>query len=139
VFDPPVLPFGREIKKKGGAIAKSYQDLVFETMAETEQTDVQTVHDSLESGEDLTVLDVREPGEWEEAHIPQVKHLPRDLLKYQAEDEQLPNKDARIVIHCASGGRSALAAKSLKEMGYTNVANMEGGINAWREKGYETE
>ena len=119
-------------------MAKSYQDLVSEAKAETEQTDVQTVHDSLESGEDVTVLDVREPGEWEEAHIPQVKHLPRDLLEYQA-DEQLPNKDARIVIHCASGGRSSLAAKFLKEMGYTNVANMKGGINAWREKGYETE
>jgi phage shock protein E len=123
-------------------MAKSYQDLVSEAKAESEQTDVQTdvqtVHDSLESGEDLTVLDVREPGEWEEAHIPQVKHLPRDLLEYQA-DEQLPDKDARIVIHCASGGRSALAAKSLKEMDYTDVANMEGGINAWREKGYETE
>ena len=91
VFDPPVLPLGREITKKGGAIAKSYQDLVSEAMAETEQTDVQSVHDFLESGEDLTVLDVREPGEWEEAHIPQVKHLPRDLLEYQA-DEQLPNK-----------------------------------------------
>ena len=138
MFVPPVLPLGRKITKKGGTIAKSYQDLVSEAMAETEQTDVQTVHDSLESGEDLTVLDVREPGEWEEAHIPQVKHLPRDLLEYQV-DEQLPNKNARIVIHCASGGRCALATKSLKEMGYTNVANMEGGINAWREKGYETE
>ena len=132
------LPLGRKITKKGGAIAKSYQDLVSEAMAETEQTDVQTVHDSLESGEDLTVLDVREPGEWEEAHIPQVKHLPRDLLEYQV-DEQLPNKNARIVIHCASGGRCALATKSLKEMGYTNVANMEGGLSAWREKGYEVE
>ena len=138
MFDPPVLPLGREITKKGGAIAKSYQDLVSEAMAETGQTDVQSVHDFLESGEDLTVLDVREPGEWEEAHIPQVKHLPRDLLEYQV-DEQLPNKNARIVIHCASGGRCALATKSLKEMGYTNVSNMKGGINAWREKGYETE
>ena len=43
------------------------------------------------------------------------------------------------MVHCALGGRGALAAKSLQEMGYTNVANMDGGINAWREKGYETE
>ena len=43
------------------------------------------------------------------------------------------------MVHHALGGRVALAAKSLQEMGYTNVANMEGGINAWREKGYETE
>ena len=119
-------------------MAKSYQELVAEAKAQTEQTDAQTVHQSLESGEDVTVLDVREPDEWAEAHIPQAKHLPRGLLEHQAAD-QLPDRDARIVIHCASGGRSALAAKSLKEMGYTNVANMEGGINAWREKGYETE
>jgi phage shock protein E len=54
----------------------------------------------------------------------------------KAETEQT---DARIVVHCALGGRGSLAAKSLKEMGYTNVANMEGGLSAWREKGYEVE
>jgi phage shock protein E len=110
-------------------MAKSYKDLVSEAKAETEQTAVQAVHDSLESGEGVTVLDVREPDEWNEANIPQAKHLPRGLLKYQAAD-RIPHRDTRIVIHCASGGQSALAAQSLKEMGYTNVANMEGGINA---------
>ncbi len=119
-------------------MAKSYQDLVSEAREATEQTDVQTVHDALESGESVTILDVREPAEWDEAHISGAKHLPRGLLEYQAA-EQLPDKDARIVVHCASGGRSALATKSLKEMGYTNVANLDGGINAWRERGYETE
>ncbi len=43
------------------------------------------------------------------------------------------------MVHCALGGREALAAKSLKEMGYTNVANMEGGMSEWRERGYEVE
>ena len=65
------------------------------------------------------------------------KHLPRGLLEYQAA-EQLPNKDARIV-HCGFGNRSVLATKSLKEIGYTNVANIDGGITGWRERGYETE
>jgi adenylyltransferase/sulfurtransferase len=119
-------------------MAKSYEELVAEAKAGTEQTDAESVHGALEAGEGVTVLDVREPDEWEEAHIPGAKHLPRGVLEYRAAD-QLPDKDARIVIHCASGGRSALAAKSLQEMGYTNVANMEGGINAWRERGYETE
>ncbi len=117
-------------------MGKSYQDLVSEARETTEQTDA--VHEAGESCEGVTISDVREPAEWEEAHIPEAKHLPRGLLEYQAA-EQLPDKDARIVVHCASGGRSALAARSLKEMGYTNVANMEGGINAWRERGYETE
>lgn len=119
-------------------MAKSYEELVAEAKAETEQTDVETVHEALESGEGVTVLDVREPEEWEQAHIPGARHLPRGLLEYQAA-EQLPDREARIVVHCASGGRSALATRSLKEMGYTNVANMDGGINAWRERGYETE
>ena len=66
------------------------------------------------------------------------KHLPRSLLEYQTA-EQLPDKDARIVVLCGIGRRSAHATKSLKEMGYTNVANMDGVVTAWRERGYETE
>ncbi len=118
-------------------MAKSYEDLVSEAKAETEQTDAETVHDAMGS-EDATVIDVREPDEFEAGHIPGAKPLPRGLLEYKAAEE-LPNKDARIVVHCALGGRGSLAAKSLKEMGYTNVANMEGGLSAWREKGYEVE
>ncbi len=60
------------------------------------------------------------------------------MLEYLASDE-LPDNDQRIVVHCAVGGRGTLAAKTLQDMGYTNVANMEGGMNAWREKGYEVE
>jgi rhodanese-related sulfurtransferase len=60
------------------------------------------------------------------------------MLEYLAGDE-LPNKEDRIVVHCAVGGRGTLATKSLQEMGYTNVANMQGGTNAWREEGYELE
>jgi len=119
-------------------VAKSYEDLVSEAKGETEQTGVEEVHDALERGEKVTVVDVREPDEWEAGHVPGAKHLPRGLLEYKAADE-LPDKDARIVVHCALGGRGALAAKSLQEMGYTNVANMEGGVKAWRENGYETE
>ena len=84
------------------------------------------------------MVDVREPDEWEAGHSPGAKPLPRGLLEYRAAEE-LPDKDARIVVHCALGGREALAAKSLKEMGYTNVANMEGGMSEWRERGYEVE
>ncbi len=119
-------------------MAKSYEYLVSEAKAETEQTDAASVHDAVGSGQDVTVLDVREPDEFEAGHIPGAKPLPRGLLEYKAAEE-LPDKDARIVVHCALGGRGSLAAKSLKEMGYTNVANMEGGLSAWREKGYEVE
>lgn len=119
-------------------VAKSYEDLVAEARDKTEGTGVEEVHDALERGESVTVVDVREPEEWAEGHVPGAKHVPRGLLESRAADE-LPDRDARIIVHCAVGGRSALSAKSLKEMGYTNVANMEGGMNAWREKGYEVE
>lgn len=119
-------------------MAKSYEELVAEAREASEQTDPDAVHNALESGEEVIILDVREPDEWEEGHIKGAKLLPRGLLEYKAADE-LPDKDARIITHCARGGRGALSAKSLQEMGYTNVANMQGGVKAWREKGYETE
>jgi phage shock protein E len=83
-------------------------------------------------------VDVREPDEYEAKHIPQAKLIPRGMLEDRAPSE-LPDKDARIVTHCGAGGRGSLAAKSLGERGYTNVANLKGGLNAWRERGYETE
>ena len=119
-------------------MGKSYEEMVSEAKAGTEQTDVGAVHDALSSEEDVTVLDVREPDEWEKGHIPGATNVPRGLLELQSATA-LPDKDARIVVHCAFGGRGSLAAKTLGEMGYTNVANMEGGLTAWREAGHEVE
>ncbi len=119
-------------------MTKSYEEMLDEAREVTEQTDPEAVREALESGEDVTILDVREPEEWEAGHIKGAKHLPRGLLELKAADE-LPDTNARIVTHCASGGRGTLAARTLREMGYTNVTNMEGGIKAWREKGYEIE
>lgn len=118
-------------------MAKSYEELVAEARAETEQVSAGQVREEADSG-DVTILDVREPGEWEAGHIPGAKHIPRGVLEYQAATE-LPDRDARIITHCASGGRGSLAAKTLGVMGYTNAANMEGGMSAWREMGYDAE
>lgn len=119
-------------------MAKSYEEMVAEAKESTRQVSVEEIREALDSGESVTVVDVREPDEWAEEHIPGAKHIPRGVLELQAAD-QLPEKDARIVVHCALGGRGSLAAKSLQEMGYTNVANMKGGVNAWQEHGYDTE
>ncbi|MGI8912075.1 MAG: rhodanese-like domain-containing protein [Rubrobacteraceae bacterium] len=118
-------------------MAKSYEELVAEAREATEQTSVEEVHEDLKSG-NATVVDVREPEEWEAGHVPGARLIPRGLLESRTADE-LPDPDARIIVHCAIGGRGSLAAKSLQEMGYTNVANMRGGMNAWREKGHEVE
>lgn len=113
--------------------------MVAEARESTEATSVERVHEGLASeGEEVTVVDVREPDEYAAGHVPGAQSLPRGMLEWKA-SERLPDRDARIVVHCALGGRGALAAKTLSEMGYTNVANMEGGFEAWRERGFEVE
>jgi phage shock protein E len=119
-------------------VNKSYEELVAEAREATEHVGVEEVHGALESGENVTIVDVREPYEWEAGHIPGARLIPRGTLK-DLSAEELPDRGRRIVVHCNAGGRGALAAKSLMEMGYTNVANLEGGLNAWRERGYEVE
>lgn len=119
-------------------MAKTFEEMVAEARKAVEQTSVEETRKAMKSGEEVVVLDVREPAEWDDAHITEAKLIPRGLLEYMAAEE-LPDKESRIVVHCATGGRSALAAKTLAEMGYENVANMDGGINAWRERGYEVE
>ena len=117
---------------------KSYEEQVAEARATTEQASVEEVHGALESGEDVTVIDVREPYEWEAGHIPGARLIPRGTPEDRSAEE-LPDRGRRIVVHCNAGGRGALAAKTFMKMGYTNVANLEGSPNAWRERGYETE
>jgi rhodanese-related sulfurtransferase len=119
-------------------LAKTYEELVAEASENAGQTSVDEVKRALDSGEEITVVDVREPAEYEEGHLPGAMLVPRGLLEYRAATD-LPDQGRRIVTHCALGGRGTLAASTLTEMGYTNVANMQGGIKGWREQGYEVE
>lgn len=87
------------------------------------------------------LVDLREAEELEATgRIPGSIHVPRGMLEFRADPaspyHQAPlDPGARVILHCASGGRSALAAATLQEMGYTDVAHMDGGINAWKEAG----
>jgi phage shock protein E len=119
-------------------VEKSYEELVTEAREAAEHVSVEVVHGALGSGGDVTVVDVREPYEWESGHLPGARLIPRGTLEDRSAEE-LPDRDRRIVVHCNAGNRGALAAKTLMEMGYTNVANLEGGLDAWRERGYEVE
>ena len=93
-------------------MAKSYGELVAEAKGETEQVSVDEVHDALEREENVAVVDAREPDEWEAGHVPGAKLLPRGLLEYKAAEE-LPDKNARVVVHCALGGRVRSARRGL--------------------------
>lgn len=88
----------------------------------------------LDAGEDLTVVDVREREEFIQGHLPDAVFIPRGYLELQIEQNQ-PDRDQPVVIYCAGGVRSALAARNLKEMGYTNVISLVGGFNGWKNAG----
>ena len=82
------------------------------------------------------VLDVREPDEFEQGAIPGALLLPRGNLESGIEP-RVPDHDVPVIVHCASGVRSAFAAKTLAELGYTNVVSMAGGFNKWKDEGRE--
>ncbi len=79
-------------------------------------------------------LDVREADEYEQGALPGALHLPRGFLEFQVEGK-IPDKSTPIVAYCAVGGRSALAAKALGDIGYADVVSMAGGFNRWKDEG----
>src|ERR1700750_1419490 len=86
------------------------------------------------------LLDVREAEEWDAGHIPGAKHVPRGYLESRVEGAIGSDRGQKVVIYCASGQRSALAANTLKELlGYEDVYSMNGGIALWKDRGYDVE
>lgn len=82
------------------------------------------------------VLDVREPDEFAAGHIPGAINVPRGLLEFKlSATPELERRDLDILLYCRSGGRAALAACSLQDMGYANVRSIEGGYDAWLASG----
>jgi molybdopterin/thiamine biosynthesis adenylyltransferase/rhodanese-related sulfurtransferase len=79
-------------------------------------------------------VDVREADEWEKGHLPGALFIPRGFLELRIE-EKVPDKSAEVIVYCAGGTRSALGARALQDLGYTNVASMSGGFGRWREGG----
>lgn len=124
----------------------SAEQLMSEARLTVPEISPQETQQRLDADEIDVLLDVRETSEWNDGHIPQALHTPRGLLEWRADpnhpshQQQLAGQTAaRIVVLCASGGRSLLAAKTLQEMGYTNVCSMQGGMTAWKESGLPIE
>jgi rhodanese-related sulfurtransferase len=119
---------------------KSASQLVQQAKQEIENLTPQQVKDEL-SKQNVILVDIREGEELQQnGKIEGAVHAPRGMLEFYA-DSTLPyhkpefDKGNRLILQCASGGRSALAAKRLKEMGYENVAHLDGGLKAWVEEG----
>jgi rhodanese-related sulfurtransferase len=120
-------------------VAKTAKDMVSEAKAQIENLTPQQVAEEAEQG--ALIVDVRDGEERQrDGGLPGSVHVPRGMLEFRADPTSPYYNPAfdpgkRVVLHCASGGRSALAAKTLKEMGYTDVAHLEGGFNAWKDQG----
>ncbi|MEZ4706915.1 MAG: molybdopterin-synthase adenylyltransferase MoeB [Caldilineaceae bacterium] len=96
----------------------------------------QELKQRLDGGEKLTVVDIRERDEFVQGHLPSSIFIPRGHLELQIEQHQM-DREAPVVIYCAGGVRSALAARNLQEMGYENVISLIGGFNGWKNAGYD--
>src|SRR5690349_6250465 len=113
----------------------TFRDLLAQTKAEIREIDTATA-DEARKQPGAVVLDVREPDEFQQGAIPGAIHIPRGQLESNIEG-RVPNHDVPVIIHCASGVRSAFAAKTLTEMGYTDVVSVAGGFNKWKDEDRE--
>jgi sulfur-carrier protein adenylyltransferase/sulfurtransferase len=114
----------------------NFRDLLREVKAQIGETTPEEVARRRARGERIELLDVREQEEVEQGLVPGAHHLSRAHFESRVEDI-VPDKDDEVVVYCASGVRSAFAARTLMELGYARVASMVGGFNRWRDLGYE--
>ena len=116
----------------------TFKELIQRVKADIEETDVHALKERIDANADFILLDVREREEVVDGLIAGAKHVPRGFLDLRIEDITT-NREAPIVVYCAGGTRSALAARSLTELGYTNVESVAGGFGAWKNAGYSFE
>ena len=123
--------------------AKTAVELAEEARARIHEVSVDEVADEIERG-DVVVIDVREPEEYQAGHIPGAVNVPRGMLEFRADpttkyyDDRLA-RDRRAIVHCAVGLRGALATATLEDLGYEEVRNLRGGLEAWKEAGRPVE
>lgn len=112
---------------------KTATDLFNESKARVAQISPADAIRAVQDDTGTVVVDVREPNEWNLGHVPGALHIPRGILESNVE-AAVP-RDRNIILYCASGNRSALAAETLKAMGYDNVKSLTGGFRGWAEAG----
>jgi molybdopterin/thiamine biosynthesis adenylyltransferase/rhodanese-related sulfurtransferase len=111
----------------------SFRDLLSQAKSQITEVTPEDAEKRIAAG-NVLVLDVREPDEHDQGALPNVLHIPRGHLEAQIEGKAT-DRDQEIVVYCAGGVRSAFAAKTLQELGYTNVLSMIGGFGRWKDEG----
>ncbi len=114
-------------------MAKTSKNILDEARAQIKAIDIDEARRMVENSGAI-IVDVRESDEWRQGHIPNAVGIPRGFLELRVE-EKIPDHKAPIIMQCASGTRSLLAARALREMGYENIYNLTGGFNAWKDRG----
>ena len=113
-------------------------EFIKQVKTEIDEVDPSVVSEVLGSA-DVVIVDVREQEEWEAGHIPGAAFVTRGHLESRIEGAA-PDRDKRVILYCASGNRSALAARTLRDdLGYKNVESMTGGYTLWKDRGYEVD
>jgi molybdopterin/thiamine biosynthesis adenylyltransferase/rhodanese-related sulfurtransferase len=113
-----------------------YRELLARVKQEISEISSVEAQELLGSGGAPLFVDVREPDEWEEGHIPGALYTGRGRLEQRIEGF-VPDKARTLVVYCSAGSRSAFAAKTLQELGYENVLNLAGGFGDWKRNGFE--
>jgi rhodanese-related sulfurtransferase len=116
---------------------KTAQELIAEVKARIKEISVRDALDLFRKKENVTFLDVRDQNEVNLGKIPGAVHISRGTMETKI--EAVIPRDARVVVYCASGNRSAFAAETLRQMGYKDVASMAGGIKEWAMSGGDVE
>jgi sulfur-carrier protein adenylyltransferase/sulfurtransferase len=114
-------------------MAKTSKSILDEARSQIRQIDIDEARRMMDKP-GTVLIDVREPEEWRQGHISNAIGISRGFLELRVE-EKVPDHKTPIILQCASGTRSLLAARTLRELGYENVYNLTGGFNAWKDRG----
>jgi rhodanese-related sulfurtransferase len=112
--------------------------IVNDAKARVKEADFREVKQWMDGGEKFVLVDVREDREWDRGHLPGAVHLGKGVIERDIE-AAVPDKNAKLVLYCGGGFRSALAGDNLQKMGYTNVISMDGGWRGWTGAGFPVE
>lgn len=123
-------------------MTKRLADFVAEARRRIQEVKADDLDEMIENHDDLLIVDVREPDEYAKGHIPGALSIPRGTLEgaadpnYKYRVDALANaRERTVVTYCQSGGRSAMAADTLKQMGFDKVCSLAGGIENWHAEG----
>src|SRR4051812_31072226 len=117
------------------ALTKTFQQICDEAKSRIQETTTEAVEERIKSPDFKgLIIDVREQDEYRAGHMPGAQGIGRGILEYHIADVA-PDTEQEIILYCRGGNRSALAADSLQQMGYTNVHSMVGGYRKWNEEG----